>query len=51
MWDIGEETMMNLGVISFSRPWLMDVPVLVDQQEFIYISSLRTQDEIWKTVQ
>ena len=27
----------------------MDVPVLADQQEVIYISSVQTQDLIWKT--
>ena len=27
----------------------MNVPVLADQQEVIYISSVRTQDVIWKT--
>ena len=29
----------------------MDVPVLADQQELIYISSVRTQDVVWKTCQ
>ena len=33
----------------FDGPLHMDVPVLVDQQELIYISSVRTQDVIWKT--
>ena len=27
----------------------MDVPVLADQQQLIYISSIRTQNVIWKT--
>ena len=27
----------------------MDVPVLVDQQELIYINSMQTQDVVWKT--
>ena len=29
----------------------MDVPVLADQQELIYVSSVQTQDVIWKTYQ
>ena len=29
----------------------MDVPVLVDQQELIYISCAWTQDVVWKTCQ
>ena len=27
----------------------MDIPVLADQQERMYISSLRTQNVVWKT--
>ena len=27
----------------------MDVPVLADQQELIYISSVQTQDVVWRT--
>ena len=30
-------------------PLHMDVSVLVNHQELIYISSVRTQDAIWKT--
>ena len=29
----------------------MDVPVVADEQECIYISSVRTQDVVWKTCQ
>ena len=32
-------------------PQLMDMTVLVDQQELIYISSVRTQGLVWKTYQ
>ena len=28
---------------------LMDMPVLVDQQELIYINRVRIQDLVWKT--
>ena len=31
------------------RPLHMDVPVLADQQEFPYDSSVQTQDEVLKT--
>ena len=35
----------------FYVPLHMDVPVLADQQEPIYISSVQTQDVVWKTYQ
>ena len=35
----------------FNRPQHMDMPVLTDQQELIYISSVQTQDIVWKTCQ
>ena len=30
-------------------PQHMDIPVLYGHQEFIYVSSVRTQDTFWKT--
>ena len=36
-------------VMLFYGPLHMDVPVLADQQELIYISSVWTQDIVWKT--
>ena len=32
-------------------PLHMDMSVLADQQELIYISSMQTQDVVWKTCQ
>ena len=34
---------------SLMDPNTCNVPVLAAQQEFIYISSVRTQDVVWKT--
>ena len=33
----------------FHGPLHMDMPVLAEQQELIYISSVQTQDVVWKT--
>ena len=33
----------------FYGPLHMDAPVLADQQELIYIRSVRTQDVVWRT--
>ena len=38
-------------VIFSYGPLHMDVPVLVDQQELIYKSSVQTQDVVWKSCQ
>ena len=35
----------------FYEPLHMDMPALADQQEFIYITSVQTQDVVWKTCQ
>ena len=39
----------NSLVTLFNGPRYMDVPVLANQQEIIYISSVWTQDVFWKT--
>ena len=49
MWDTAGETRMNSLVMFFYGPFLMKMPVLADQQELIYISSLQTLDVVWKT--
>ena len=36
---------------SFMNPMHMDTPVLANQQELIYTSSVQTQDVNWKTWQ
>ena len=41
----------ELIIIFFSRPLLLDVPVLADQWELMYISSARTPGVFWKTSQ
>ena len=35
----------------FNGPLYMDVPVLADQQELIYISFMQMLDVVWKTCQ
>ena len=47
--DTSGEARTNSLVTFFNEPRHMDVQVLVDQQEHFYISSVRTQDAIWKT--
>ena len=32
-------------------PWHIDMPMLVNQQEITYNSSVRKQDKVWKTSQ
>ena len=51
MQDTAREARTNSLVITFNGPQYMDVPVLADQQELIYISCVRTQDVVWKTSQ
>ena len=45
---VGEER-TNLEIRFFKEPLHIDVPVLVDQQELIYIGSAQTHKVIWKT--
>ena len=42
------EVRTNSWVTFFYGPLYMDEPVLDNQQELIYISSVRTQDVVWK---
>ena len=49
MQDTAEEARTNSKVTVFYGPLHMDVPVLAEQEELIYISSVQTQDVIWKT--
>ena len=44
MWNTAGETRTNSSGIFFCGPQHMDVLALADQQEIIYISSVRTQD-------
>ena len=46
--DTAGEARTNSFVTFLFRPLYMDVPVLADQQELINISSVRTQDVVWK---
>ena len=43
IWRILDKVMFFYGFL------FLDVPGLIDQQEFTYISSVRTHDVIWKT--
>ena len=45
------EVQTNLKVKFFYRLLHMDIPVLIDQQRFIYISSVRRVDAVQKTNQ
>ena len=49
MRDTAEEVGTNSLVTFFYGPLSMGVPMLADQEELIYISSVRTQDVVWKT--
>ena len=49
MQDTAVEAMMNSEVMFFYGLLHMDVPMLADRQELIYISSVRTQDVVWNT--
>ena len=48
MRDTAGEARTNLEVTFSYGPQHMDVPVLTDQQELIYISFVRTLDTTWK---
>ena len=49
--DTAGEARMNSLVTLFNGPRYMNVPMLADQQQFIHISSVQTQDVVWKTWQ
>ena len=51
MWDAAGEARMNAFVNFFYGTLHTNVPVLVDQQELIYIRSVQTQNVVWKTCQ
>ena len=45
------EARTNLWMTFFSGFKQMDMPVLADQQELIYISSVQIEDVIWRSRQ
>ena len=45
-WVSTGESRTNSKVTFSNRPLHVDIPVLVDQQELTYNSSVRTQDEV-----
>ena len=49
MLDTDGEARTNSLVTFFYGPLHLDVSVLADQEELIYISFVQTQDAVWKT--
>ena len=51
MRDTAGEARTNSQVMFFYGPFNMDMAVLANSQELIYISSVQTQNVVWKTCQ
>ena len=49
--DTAREARTKFKMTFFYKFLQMDVPNLADQQELIFIRSVRIQDEVWKTCQ
>ena len=49
-WDTAGETRTDSLVTIFYGPLYMDMLVLADQPELIYINSMQTQDVVWITI-